>query len=45
MDRPKGIIPSEISQREKDEYCIYYHSRMKMKNKMNEYNKEKQIHR
>ena len=45
MDRPKGIIPSEISQREKDEYCIYYDSRMKMKNKMNEYNKEKQIHR
>ena len=45
MDRPKGIILSEINQREKDEYCIYYHSHMRTKNKMNEYNKEKQIHR
>ena len=45
MDRPKGIILSEINQREKDEYCIYYHSHTRTKNKMNEYNKEKQIHR
>ena len=45
MDRPKGIILSEINQREKDEYCIYYHSHMRTKNKMNEYNKEKQIRR
>ena len=35
MDRPKGIILSEKSQREKDEYCIYHHSHMRTKNKMN----------